>query len=471
VSDQPADPRMGITGPVVAMSERYGIDGVHDLEVYEQHGGYVGLRRALEMEPADIIQAVKDSGLRGRGGAGFPTGLKWSFVAQDTGKPVYVVCNADEGEPGTFKDRPLMELDPHQLVEGMIVAGLALNSQQGYIYLRGEFAFASRRMAGAIRQAYEAGYLGADVMGSGRRYDLLLHRGAGAYICGEETALLDSLEGRRGQPRLRPPFPAAHGVFGCPTTVNNVESISSVPFILRHGLDWYRQWGTERSPGPKLMCISGEVQQPGNYEFALGATVAEMIEVCGGMLEGRALKFFCPGGSSTPLLPAAKAEVPYTYEDIADAGSMLGTGALMVYSDQTCVVDAVLRWTEFYEHESCGKCTPCREGGYWLSQILRRIETGMGRTADLELLEDLCGNILGRSFCALGDGMTSPITSSLQYFREEYLEHVRQGRCPLGVTPPRRDLPVLEVEFPMVDGTVEAATPAMPLPAGRAGSR
>ncbi|MEX0952297.1 MAG: NADH-quinone oxidoreductase subunit NuoF [Nitriliruptoraceae bacterium] len=434
---------MSATGLVSAMSYRYDIAGVDDIDVYEQHDGYVGLRRALEMEPADIIEAVKASGIRGRGGAGFPTGLKWSFVAQGTGKPVYVVCNADEGEPGTFKDRPLMERDPHQLIEGMIVAGVALNSEHGYIYLRGEFAHAGRSLSKAIRQAYEKGYLGADVMGSGRRYDLTLHRGAGAYICGEETALLDSLEGRRGQPRLRPPFPAAHGLFGCPTTVNNVESIAAVPFVLRHGADWWRQWGTEKSPGPKLMSISGEVNAPGNYEVALGTPIRDMIEIAGGMREGRALRFWFPGGSSTPMLPADQVDLPYTFEDIQEAGSLLGTGALMLYSDQTCVVDTVWRFTQFYEHESCGKCTPCREGSMWLSQIYRRIETGSGRMEDLDLLEDLCANIFGRVFCALGDGMTSPIVSSLTYFRDDYVEHIRRGRCPLGATEPRRDVPML----------------------------
>jgi NADH-quinone oxidoreductase subunit F len=436
---------MGITGPVSAMSYRYDVEGVHDIDVYEQHDGYQGLRAALELEPSAIIDLVKESGLRGRGGAGFPTGMKWSFVAQDTGKPIYIVCNADEGEPGTFKDRPLMEYDPHQLVEGMIVGGLALNSVQGYIYLRGEFAFAGRRLAKAIKQAYERGYLGADVMGSGRRFDLTLHRAAGAYICGEETALLDSLEGRRGQPRLRPPFPAVKGLYGCPTTVNNVESIAAVPFLVRHGADWWRQWGTEKSPGPKLVGVSGNVANPGNHEVALGTPISEIVELAGGMAEGHELKFWCPGGSSTPLLPASAIDTPYTFEDIMEAGSMLGTGALMIYSDQVCVVDTVLRFTEFYEHESCGKCTPCREGGYWLSQILRRIETGNGREEDLDLLQDICDNIFGRSFCALGDGMTSPIVASLEHFRDEYVEHLRQGRCPLGTTEPRRDVPMLAV--------------------------
>jgi NADH-quinone oxidoreductase subunit F len=268
---------MPSTGQISALSHRYDVEDVHDIEVYEQHGGYEGLRKALDMTSEELIQLVKDSGLRGRGGAGFPTGLKWSFVAQDTGKPIYLVCNADESEPGTFKDRPLLEKDPHSLVEGMVVGGLAINAEYGYIYLRGEFGYLSRRVSRAIAQAYDKGYLGEDVMGTGRRFHLYLHRGAAAYICGEETALLESLEGRRGQPRLRPPFPATHGLYGCPTTVNNVESIVTVPYLVRHGADWYRQWGTEKSAGPKLMCISGDVQHPGNYEFALGTPVSEMI--------------------------------------------------------------------------------------------------------------------------------------------------------------------------------------------------
>ena len=422
---------------VRALSARYDVEGVDHIDVYEQHGGYDGLRRALAMEPGDIIQLVKDSGLRGRGGAGFPTGLKWSFVAQNTGKPVYVVCNADEGEPGTFKDRPLMERDPHALVEGMIVAGLALNSEQGYIYLRGEFAHASRQLARAIREAYAKGYLGANIMGSGKRYDLTLHRAAGAYICGEETALLDSLEGRRGQPRLRPPFPAVQGLYGCPTTVNNVESIAMVPLLLVNGPDWFKQWGTEKSPGTKLICISGEVKNPGNYEVAMGTPISELIELAGGMLDGRELKFFCPGGSSTPMLPASAVDTPYTFEAIAEAGSLLGTGALMIFSHQTSVVSVVRRFSEFYEHESCGKCTPCREGGYWASQILARIEGGAGVMEDLETLERLCASIFGRSFCALGDALTSPIASSLKYFRDEYISLIKRGVGPLGDAPAR----------------------------------
>ncbi|MDX1619504.1 MAG: NADH-quinone oxidoreductase subunit NuoF [Nitriliruptorales bacterium] len=435
---------MGEFGPVNVLTQRYTLDrDPISIEVYEETGGYDGARKALDMAPADIIETLKDSGLRGRGGAGFPTGMKWSFVARDTGKPVYVVCNADEGEPGTFKDRELMEKDPHALVEGMIVSGLALESVHGYIYLRGEFAYAGRRLAEAVRQAYDRGYLGEDIFGSGRRYDVTIHRGAGAYICGEETALLDSLEGRRGQPRLRPPFPATHGLFGCPTTVNNVETIASAPGIVLHGADWFRRWGTEKSPGFKLMCISGDVANPGNYEFALGTPVREMIEHAGGVVDGKEVAFWCPGGSSTPYLTKEHLDVPYTFEDIQEAGSLLGTGALMVYHEDRCIVDATLRFTEFYEHESCGKCTPCREGSYWLSQILRRIETGNGREADLEVLQDVCDNVFGRSFCALGDGMTSPITSSLEHFRDVYELHLKQGRCPYGATAPENK-PILE---------------------------
>jgi NADH-quinone oxidoreductase subunit F len=292
-------------------------------------------------------------------------------------------------------------------------------------------------------------------MGSGKRYDLVLHRAAGAYICGEETALLDSLEGRRGQPRLRPPFPAVQGLFGCPTTVNNVESIAAVPFLLVNGADWFTQWGTEKSPGTKLMCISGEVKDPGNYEVPMGVTIAELLELAGGMLDGRELKFFCPGGSSTPMLPASAVDTPYTYEDIAAAGSLLGTGALMFYSDQTSVVSVVRRFTEFYEHESCGKCTPCREGGYWASQILARIEGGAGAMDDLEALERLCDSIFGRSFCALGDALTSPIASSLKYFRDEYVELIQRGVGPDG-TAPARD--VARMDLATVSGTVRYRT-------------
>jgi len=397
---------------------------------YERHGGYDALRTALRMPPADVITLVKDSGLRGRGGAGFPTGMKWGFIPQGDGKPHYLVVNADESEPGTCKDIPLMMASPHSLVEGVIISSYAIGASHAFIYVRGEVLHVVRRLQHAVREAYDAGYLGRDVLGSGYDLELVVHTGAGAYICGEETALLDSLEGRRGQPRLRPPFPAVAGLYASPTVINNVESIASVPAIVAHGVDWFRTMGSDRSPGFTLFSLSGHVEQPGQYEAPLGITLRELLDMAGGVRGGRELKFWTPGGSSTPLLTAEHLDVPLDYEGVAGAGSMLGTKALQIFDDTTCVVRAVLRWTEFYKHESCGKCTPCREGTWWLVQILHRLEQGEGGEGDLEKLLDLCDNILGRSFCALADGAVSPITSSLQYFRGEYVEHFATGGCP-----------------------------------------
>jgi NADH-quinone oxidoreductase subunit F len=422
--------------PVKVLTQRWDVEDAHTIEGYLRTGGYSGLRAALDIAPADLITMVKDAGLRGRGGAGFPAGVKWSFVPQDTGKPVFLVVNADEGEPGTFKDRELMERDPHQLIEGMIISARALNSPRGFIFLRGEYLWPGVRLEEAIAAAYERGYLGKDILGSGLDFDITLHYAAGAYICGEETALLDALEGRRGQPRLRPPFPAVAGLYASPTVVNNVETIMNVPHIVEHGVEWYRSMGTEKSPGPKVFCVSGEVVRPGNYEWPLGTPARQIVEEsCGGMLPGRSLKFWCPGGSSTPLLTAEHFDVPMDYEAISEAGSLLGTTAMMMYSDKTSVVDAVLNWTRFYEHESCGKCTPCREGTFWLAQILQRILDGNGRTEDLQLLDDVCDNIFGRAFCALGDGATSPIKSSLKYFRDEYEHLIAHGRLPDHIEP------------------------------------
>jgi NADH-quinone oxidoreductase subunit F len=422
--------------PVKVLTQRWDMEDAHTIEAYLRTDGYAALRTALDTAPGDLITMVKDSGLRGRGGAGFPAGVKWSFVPQDTGKPVFLVVNADEGEPGTFKDRELMERDPHQLIEGMIISGRALNSPRGFIFLRGEYLWPGIRLEEAIAAAYERGYLGKDILGSGFDFDITLHYAAGAYICGEETALLDALEGRRGQPRLRPPFPAVAGLYACPTVVNNVETIMNVPHIVAHGVEWYRSMGTEKSPGPKVFCVSGEVVRPGNYEWPLGTTARQIVEEsCGGMLPGRNLKFWCPGGSSTPLLTAEHFDVPMDYEAVSEAGSLLGTTAMMMYSDKTSVVDAVLNWTRFYEHESCGKCTPCREGTFWLAQILQRILDGNGRNEDLALLDDVCDNIFGRAFCALGDGATSPIKSSLKYFRDEYTHLIEHGRLPEGIEP------------------------------------
>ncbi|MFW0872407.1 NADH-quinone oxidoreductase subunit NuoF [Rhodococcoides corynebacterioides] len=406
------------------------------LETYRDHGGYDGLAAALARTPDEVIGLVKDAGLRGRGGAGFPTGVKWSFIPQDGPTPAdqsvphYLVVNADESEPGTCKDMPLLMATPHALVEGMIIAAYAIRSARAFVYLRGEVVPVLRRLQTAVAEAYDAGYLGTDVLGSGFDLELVVHAGAGAYICGEETALLDSLEGRRGQPRLRPPFPAVAGLYAGPTVVNNVESIASVPSILANGVDWFRSMGSEKSPGFTLYSLSGHVERPGQYEAPLGITLRELLTYAGGVRAGHELKFWTPGGSSTPIFTAEHLDVPLDYEGVAAAGSMLGTKALQIFDETTCVVRAVRRWSEFYAHESCGKCTPCREGTYWLVQILARMEEGTASEDDLQKLLDVADSILGKSFCALGDGAASPIVSSVRFFREEYLEHVRGGGCP-----------------------------------------
>lgn len=402
------------------LSERWDADRSWTLSSYEAHGGYRGLRKALGMEAADLVTLVKDSGLRGRGGAGFPTGLKWSFLPAPDGGPRYLVVNADESEPGTCKDIPLMLADPQVLVEGVAITSYAIGCHHAFIYLRGEVVHVYRRLLQAVEEAYAKGYLGKNILGSGYDLDVTVHAGAGAYICGEETALLDSLEGRRGQPRLKPPFPAVAGLYARPTVVNNVESIASVPGIVLGGSDWFRAMGTDKSPGHGIFSLSGHVKRPGQYEAPFGITMRELLELAGGVREGHELKFWTPGGSSTPIFTAEHLDVPLTYDDVAAAGSMLGTRALQVFDETVSVVKAVSRWTQFYKHESCGKCTPCREGTFWLAQVLGRLEAGQGQQGDIELLLDLCDNILGKAFCALGDGATSPITSAVQYFREEF---------------------------------------------------
>ncbi|MGH3453016.1 MAG: NADH-quinone oxidoreductase subunit NuoF [Nocardioidaceae bacterium] len=412
------------------MTDNWDADKAWTLRSYERHGGYEALPKALRMDPGAVIEMVKDSGLRGRGGAGFPTGMKWGFIPQGGDKPVYLVVNADESEPGTCKDIPLMLASPHTLLEGVIIASYAIRAHTAFIYIRGEVLHVVRRLQQAVAEAYRAGHLGKNINGSGFDLDVIVHAGAGAYICGEETALLDSLEGRRGQPRLRPPFPAVAGLYASPTVVNNVESIASVPFIVRHGVDWFESMGTEKSKGMTLFSLSGHVTNPGQYEAPMGTTLAELLDLAGGVRAGHRLKFWTPGGSSTPLLTAEHLDAPLDFEGMAEAGSMLGTKALQIFDETTCVVRAVLRWTEFYKHESCGKCTPCREGTWWLVQVLRRLENGEGSEADLDLLLDQCDNILGRAFCALGDGAVAPITSSIQYFRQEYLDHLSNGGCP-----------------------------------------
>ena len=402
----------------------------HTLAGYQRHGGYNAMKKALAMDPDAVIQMVKDSGLRGRGGAGFPTGNKWGFIPQGDNKDHYLVVNADESEPGTCKDTPLLMANPHVLVEGVIIASYAIRAKHAFIYIRGEVTHVTRRMLQAIEDAYKAGFLGKNILGKGFDLELTLHIGAGAYICGEETALLDSLEGFRGQPRLRPPFPAIAGLYARPTVVNNVESIASVPAIIDKGAEWFASLGTEKSKGFTLYSLSGHVNNPGQFEAPLGITLRELLELAGGVRTGHRLKFWTPGGSSTPIFTDAHLDTPLDYESVSAAGSMLGTKALQIFDETTCVLRAVLRWTEFYKHESCGKCTPCREGTWWLVQILRDLENGKGSEADLAKLLDICDNLLGRSFCALGDGAASPIISSIKYFRDEYIAHLTNGGCP-----------------------------------------
>jgi NADH-quinone oxidoreductase subunit F len=402
------------------------------LDGYVAKGGYRGLRSALAMESPDLIQLVKDSGLRGRGGAGFPTGMKWSFVPMDTGKPTYVTVNYDESEPGTCNNRELVERDPHRLIEGTAIAAKAIGCHTAFIYIRGEYLWQSIVLQRALEEAYAGGFLGSGIAGSDYELDVVLHRGAGAYICGEETALLNSLEGLRGQPRLRPPFPAVEGLYASPTVINNVETLMNVPDIVVNGAEWFRSLGTEKSPGTKMFTISGKVERPGNYELPMGAPFRTLLDdLAGGVLEGRALKAFTPGGSSTPLLAAQHVDVNLDYESVAEAGSLLGTGAIMVMDETDCVVEAAERMVRFYAHESCGKCTPCREGSWWATRVLERLEGGFGRPQDVPLMHDMGTNIMFRAFCALADGTAAVINSSLQHFADEYEEHVRLGRCPL----------------------------------------
>lgn len=391
------------------------------LEGYRRFGGYSALPKALGMDPDAVIGTVKDTGLRGRGGAGFPTGLKWSFVPQNDGKPHYLVVNADESEPGACKDVPIMIANPHALIEGVIISSYAIRANHAFIYIRGEVPQAIRRVATAVREAEQAGLLGDNILGSGFSLRIVVHSGAGAYICGEETALLDSLEGYRGQPRLKPPFPATHGLYAAPTVVNNVETITNVPWIINNGVEWFRQFGTEKSPGFKVFAVSGHVARPGIYEAPLGITMRELLDYAGGVIGGDGtVKFWIPGGSSVPMLTADHLDTPLTYEAMAEAGTMLGTGTPMVFNSTVSVVKAVTRWLEFYKHESCGKCTPCREGTFWITGVLERFEHGHGTDADMDLLVEVCGNIAGRSFCALGDAAATPYPAALKYFRDEF---------------------------------------------------
>ncbi len=402
------------------------------LEEYRQAGGYQGWEKAITMAPDAVIEEVKSSGLRGRGGAGFPAGAKWGFVPKVDG-PKYMVCNADESEPGAFKDREIMEIEPHMLVEGVAIGSYAIGAQDAFIYIRGEYVTAADRLDAAIAEAEQAGLVGGNVLGSGYNLTIRVFRGAGAYICGEETALLESLEGRRPMPRSRPPFPAVEGLYRRPTVVNNVETLANVPHILRNGQEWYQTIGVPpKNTGPKIFCLSGRVNRPGNYELPLGSvTFRELIEQYGGGIpNGGAVKGVLPAGASAPILTADKLDTRLDYDSVQAAGSMLGSASLIVLDETVCIVRAAARMEEFFRHESCGKCTPCREGTAWLHEVLLRLEQGRGSSADLDLLMSLSGQISGKVLCALGDFATSPVTATVRQYRDEYLEHFRLGRCP-----------------------------------------
>ena len=401
------------------------------LDVYLSLGGYEGLKKALrDYQPSDIVDMVKRSGLRGRGGAGFPTGMKWGFVPRNTGKPIYLCVNADESEPGTFKDRVIIEKDPHQLIEGAAISAYALDCHTAFIYVRGEFVHGARILDRAIAEAYERGLLGRNILRSGYDLDIVVHRGAGAYICGEETALLESLEGKRGHPRLKPPFPAVVGLYKCPTVINNVETLANVPHIVNRGPEWFAGIGVERNTGTRLFGVSGHVRKRGVYELPMGVTLRELIfDHCGGMRDGRKLKAVVPGGSSVPVLTAAQVDVRLDFDSIAKAGSMLGSAGVIVMDDSTCMVKAVRRITKFYAEESCGQCTQCREGTEWLYQILTRIENGAGREGELEVLLDICANMKGRTICPLSDAAAMPVESYIRNYYDEFDAHLREHRC------------------------------------------
>jgi NADH-quinone oxidoreductase subunit F len=411
------------------------IPDLRRLEVYEAHGGYQAWRKALTaMEPAQIIEEVKASNLRGRGGAAFPTGTKWSFIPRDSQKPVYVCCNGDESEPGTFANRHQLANDPHSIIEGLLICCRAVNAHVAYIYLRGEFAVQKRCVDEALAEARARGYIGRNVMGSNFDVEIYTHRGAGAYICGEETALLESLEGKRGYPRNRPPFPAIAGAFGCPTVVNNVETLSNVPHIIARGAQWYRSIGPSTSPGPKLFGLSGHLNRPGLYELPMGFPLKDMIyndDLGGGILDGKKLKAVIPGGSSFPVFTADEAvKVNMDFDSVRAAGSLMGTGGVIVMHEDTCMVDALRTIANFYHHESCGQCTPCREGCGWIEKLLIDLEAGRGQAEDLDRLIDVANHMEGNTICVLADSLAMPVRSFVTKFKDEFVEHVRQRRCP-----------------------------------------
>ncbi len=405
-------------------------DDYRHIDRYIEYGGYSALKKALSMKPEEIIEEVKKSNLRGRGGAGFPTGVKWGFIPKESPKPKYLVVNADEGEPGTFKDRLIMERGPHLLIEGIAIASYAIGAHTSYIYIRGEFVKPARILDEAIKEAYDRGFLGKNILGSGFDLDVYIHRGAGAYICGEETALIESIEGKKGQPRLKPPFPAQVGVFSGPTIVNNVETIADVPYIIEHGGEKFASLGCEKNGGTRLFGVSGYVNKPGIYELPMGTNLKEIIfEHAGGVKDGRKLKAVIPGGSSTPVLLPDEIDVPADFDSLMKIGTMAGSGGVIVIPEGVCMVRVLQILEEFYAHESCGQCSPCREGTEWLRKIVGRIEAGKGREGDLDLILELCDNMMGKTICPLADAAGMPAVSFVKKFRREFEYHIREKKC------------------------------------------
>lgn len=405
------------------------------LKTYESAGGYEVWRKILKEQtaPETIIAELKTSALRGRGGAGFPTGLKWSFISRNTPGQKYILCNSDEGEPGTCKDREIMRFNPHQLIEGMAIAGYVMGATAGYNYIRGEYDEPFDRCQAALAEARAAGLIGKNIFGSGVDFELYNHKGAGAYICGEETALMESLEGKKGFPRFKPPFPANYGLYGRPTTINNTETLASVPVILAKGGQWFLELGKPNNGGCKIFSVTGHVNKPGNYEVPLGIPFKELLEIAGGMKDGRKLKGVIPGGSSMPVLPGdVMMDVTMDYDGIAKAGSMLGSGAVILMDETTCMVKVLTRIAHFYKEESCGQCTPCREGTGWMWRVLHRISHGNGRIEDLALLDSVAGRIMGRTICALGDAAAMPVQSFIKHFRDDFVYHIEHKKCPVG---------------------------------------
>jgi NADH-quinone oxidoreductase subunit F len=419
----------------LVLSKYFGDREAIGLDGWRKRGGYVALEKALGMTPADIVAIVKDSGLRGRGGAGFPTGLKWSFMKPGDGKPHYLCCNADESEPGTFKDREIMRWTPHALIEGCAIGAYAIGAETAYIYIRGEFTEPLARMEAAVREARAAGIIGPNAMGTGKRVDVWVHKGAGAYICGEETAMMNSLEGRRGNPRIKPPFPAVAGVFGQPTTINNVETLAAVPHILNNGAEWYKKFSRPDNPkstGTKLWSVCGNVARPGNYEVVMGFPFKDFLyDLCGGPLPGRKFKAVIPGGSSVPIMNMEEAEAALMdYEGMVAKGSMLGSAGCIVIDDAQCMVKQIARLARFYAHESCAQCTQCREGTAWTTKIMERIEAGQGTVADFDTLLEIGDNMTGKTICVLSDSCAVPVVSGIQKWRHEFEAHITGKRCP-----------------------------------------